>query len=222
MGFSGCSARQPSWQSEFSEFSVAGGWLTGWLDQVAVPDLWYQSQAAAAAAAAAATTVCCDALPLSSPPLIPPPPWSLSQHKSHSVLQLGLCFYPSILQPPAASPLYPLLFLKLTCTHSAVADRQTVRALLWMASSCTSGGSVRSSVALSPLSWEWLTQHCREWQSARQSDRPTATVQTDRRVCRAYRQTTQGKTDREADSLWQIQPAYNTGRQLANLEETCN
>lgn len=58
-GFSGC--RESSHLGSVSSVLLEAGWL----DQVAVPDLLYQSPAAAAAAAAAAA-VCCDALLLTS------------------------------------------------------------------------------------------------------------------------------------------------------------
>lgn len=43
MGFIGCSERQPSWLSEFSEFNVAGGWLAGWIRwQCQISDINHQ------------------------------------------------------------------------------------------------------------------------------------------------------------------------------------
>lgn len=43
MGFIGCSERQPSWLSEFSEFSSAGGWLAGWIRwQCQISDINHQ------------------------------------------------------------------------------------------------------------------------------------------------------------------------------------
>lgn len=43
MGFIGCSEREPSWLSEFSEFSVAGGWLAGWIRwQCQISDINHQ------------------------------------------------------------------------------------------------------------------------------------------------------------------------------------
>lgn len=120
----------------------------GWLDQVAVPDPWYQSPAVTAAAAATATV--CVAL-LSSPHLC-----CLCsthcQHNSTLLLQFIISFplylyisyhLPALSFPSSVSNVH---------TDQAVADRRTVQALLWMASSCTSGGSVRSSVALQTVS----------------------------------------------------------------------
>lgn len=45
MGFIGCSAvRRPSWLSEFSEFSVSGGWLAGWIRwQCQISDINHQT-----------------------------------------------------------------------------------------------------------------------------------------------------------------------------------
>lgn len=62
-----------------------------------------------------------------------------------------------------------------------------------MASSCTSGGSVRSTVALQTVSivlrmTHSTLQRMAVSQAVRQTD---STAQTDRLVCRAYRQTAQ-------------------------------
>lgn len=114
------------------------------------------------------------------------------------------------------------LFLKLTCIYRAIADRQTVQALLWMASSCTSGGSIRSSVALQTVSivlrmTHSTLQRMEVSQTVRQTD---STAQTDRLVCRAYRQTAQ---ERQAErQIVCDRYSQNKGRQLANTEETCN
>lgn len=120
VGFIGCSAVQ--WGSHLGSVSSVSSVLleAGWLDQVAVPDLWYQSPAAAA-------TVYCVAPLLSSP-------W------------LCLSF--------ARSVRLPLSIPSVSQLHMQIqgSSRQTVQALLWMASSCTSGGSVRSSVALQTVS----------------------------------------------------------------------
>lgn len=93
--------------------------------------------------------------------------------------------------------LYPP-FLKLTCIYGALADKQTVQALLWMASPCTSGGSVRSSVALQTVSIVLrMTHSTLQRMAVSQTVRQTnSTAQTDRIVCRAYRQTAQ---DRQAE-----------------------
>lgn len=118
----------------------------GWLDQVAVPDLWYQSPAAASA------TVCCVAF--------------LS-----SLLFSSLSFPCTIIHPLFFSNLF----------YRPIVDTQTVKALLWMASSCTSGGSVRSSVALQTVSivlrmTHSTLQRMADSQAVRQTD---STVQTD-------------------------------------------
>lgn len=112
---------------------------------------------------------------------------------------LFYCNSPSVSIYPRISSHLPALlflsplFLNLICTYRAVADRQTVLALLWMASSCTSGGSVRSSVALQTVSIVLrMTHSTLQRMAVSQTVRRTdSTAQTDRLVCRAYRQTAQ-------------------------------
>lgn len=126
MGFIGCSAvRQPSLLSEFSEFSVAGGWLAGWIRwQCQISDINHQPP------------------PLLPPP--PPPPPLSAVSPFYSPLLLLLCpvsavevvnttrpFYcnspffsihPHIsFCPPVLLFLSPL-FLELTSTYRPVAD----------------------------------------------------------------------------------------------------
>ena len=99
--------------------------LAGWLDQVAVPDLWYQSPSAAAAAATA--TVCCVALLLSSPPLLSassssvlPLLWSLSTQ-----LTPFIAIHPVFLSIQLPSPsFYSLCFSN---THAYTGQKQTGR-----------------------------------------------------------------------------------------------
>lgn len=173
--------------------------LAGWLDQVAVPDLWYQSPSAtAAAAAAAATTVCCVALLLSSPPL-------LSASSSSSVLPLlwslstqltpFIAIHPVFLSIQLPCPsFHPLCFSN---THIQGRSRQA-----------DSAGSVMNGILLH-IRRKCTLQcgftnclHCPQNDSlytaenGSQTDRQTdiqtdSTVQTDRLVCRAYRQTAQ-------------------------------
>lgn len=198
VGFTGCSAvRQPSWLHEFSEFNVAGGWLAGWIRwQCQISDINHHPP---------------------SPLLPPPPPLSAvspfysplllsscaspshpasavdpCQHNSPLLLQFTRCFYLFTFHLPVL-PFPSPWFLKLTCTRRAAADRQTVQALLWMASSCTSGGSVRSSVALQTVSIVLrMTHSTLQRMAVSQTDGTTdSTAQTDRLVCRAYRQTAQ-------------------------------
>lgn len=115
-----------------------------WLDQVAVPDLWYQSPVVAA------TTVGCVS-PLCSCPF-------LTLHVLYSFFFCCSCFSDS--------------------RHSSP-QLQTVKALLWMASSCTSGGSVRCSVALQTASIvPRMTHSTLQIMADRQTDRPG------RRACR--------------------------------------
>lgn len=133
MGFIGCSAvRQPSWLSEFSEFNVARGWLAGWIRwQCQISDINHQ------------------------PPLLlllPPPLSAVSPFYSPLLLLLCPAFavepvnttHPFYCSSPSLSlSVYPCIsfhlpgllflspmFLKLTCIYRAVADRQTVQALL--------------------------------------------------------------------------------------------
>lgn len=188
--------------------------LAGWLDQVAVPDLWYQSPVAAAAAAAA--TVCCVALLLSSPPHPSSPPplsclcYRACQHNfyCHS-RSLSLSVYLCIsFYLPALLFLSPL-FLKLTIIYRTAADKQTVQALLWMASSCTSGGSVRSSVALQTVSivlrmTHSTLQRMAVSQTVRQTNSNSANRQTS---LQSLQTNSTGRTGRETNDLWQIQPA---------------
>lgn len=178
------------WGSHLGLVSSVSSMLleAGWLDQVAVPDPWYQSPATAAAA----TTVCFVTLLLFSPLPLSCLFYEACQHKSP--LLIAIYTFPLCLSTyfPVFVFLTPL-FLKLTCIYRAVADKQTVKALLWMASSCTSGGSVRSTVALQTVSivlrmTHSTLQRMAVSQTVRQTD---STAQTDRLVCRAYRQTAQ-------------------------------
>lgn len=193
--------------------------LAGWLDQVAVPDLWYQSPAAAAAAAAAATTVCCVALLLSSPP----PPlissssalpllYSLSTQLTPFIVTHPLFLTLSVHVSPSISlhsSFYPLCFSN---SHAYIQDgsRQADSAgfvmngiLLHIRRKCTLHCGFTNCL------------HCPKNDSlytAENGSQPDS--QTDRQHS-ANRQTSlqslqtngTGTTGRETDTLWQIQPA---------------
>ncbi len=196
VGFTGCSAvRQPSWLSEFSEFNVAGGWLAGWIRwQCQISDINHQ------------------------PPLLllPPPPLSaVSPFYSPLLLFLLLSPISAIEAVNTTCPFYcnspflsihphtclclPLLlflsplFLKLTYTYRAVADSAGFvmnGILLHIRRKCTLHCGFTNCLHCPQNDSLYTAENGS--QPARQSDRRTdSTAQTDRRVCRAYRQTAQ-------------------------------
>lgn len=137
MGFIGCSERQPSWLSEFSEFSVAGGGLAGWIRwQCQISDINHQPPPLPPLLLPLLSLPLSAALLLSSPPLILLHPTSAVRARQHES-PLHIAIHPLFLPVCASAScisLYfsfcPLLILKLTCTNSAAADKQTVQALL--------------------------------------------------------------------------------------------
>lgn len=168
-------------------------------------------------------------LPFSSPLLlssssIPPLLWEPVSTNRPFILQFTLCFYLSVRLLPAS----PCTFLSVPSwfsnSHAQTAQQRTSR-------------QCRLCYEWHPLAHPeevyapvWLCLHCPgndSLNTAENGSQPDS--QTDRQHS-ANRQTrlqslptsSAGKTDREADSLWQIQLAYNKGRQLANSGEAYN
>lgn len=216
MGFIGCSAvKQPSWLSEFSEFSVAGGWLAG--------------SGGSARSLISITSHCCrrhhcllchPSTVLSSPLPLHCLLYRVRRHNSTLLIAIhtfSLClstYFPVLF-------FLLLLFYKLTCVYRAVADSAGIvmnSILLHIRRKCTLHCGFTNCLHC-PKNDSLYTAENGSQPGSRTDWQHSANRQTS---LQSLQTNSTGKTGRETDSLWQIHPAKNRSRQLANIEGTCN
>lgn len=202
MGFIGCSERQPSWLSEFSEFNVAGGWLAGWIRwQCQISDINHQPPPLLLLPPLSA------AMPFYSPLLLSSS--SILLHPTSAVEPVNTnhpfyCNSPSVSIYLCISFHLPvLLFLSPVVSQTHMHIQRSSR-------QADSAGFVMNGILLHirrkyTLQCGFVSivlgmthstlQRMAVSQTVRQTD---STAQTDRLVCRAYRQTAQEKqTERQ-------------------------